>query len=181
MMRWIIYLFVDLVRHVLDRKGWRCAIPVIVVGIGMAVLFYVVFTPRDVTYPKADRAGEYQEHMRYLMRASAESLPDLSGLRGGLLGTTIAIVSREDLPLFTKKLRYTLHKAAGDHFLFHVITVGGMTVRDIDQPLLDATKRLQLSGEPNIEIVIVAPSTISDQTKQTLEERGLRVCLIDGP
>jgi hypothetical protein len=180
-MRWIIDIFVELVRYIMDRKGWRWAAPVIVVGIGMAVAFYLVVTPRDVTYPKADRAGEYQEHLRYLMRASAESPPDLSALRGGLFGTTIAVIDRQDFPLFTRKLRYTLYKAAGDHFLFHIITVGGMTVHDIDQPLLNATKRLRLSGKPNVEIVVVAPSTISEQTRQIIEERGLKVRLIDAP
>ena len=180
-MRWMLNIFAYLVRYVVGRKGWWWGIVVIICGVGICVAFYWTITPRDVTYPNARVAREYQQHLAYLMRALAESPPDFSGIRSGLYGSTIAVVEREDFPLFTRKLRYTLYKAAADPFVFHLITVGGMEVRDIDQALLDATKRLRMDNKPNIEIVIVAPSTISDQTKRVLEKKGLRVRLIDVP
>jgi hypothetical protein len=180
-MRWILYIFADLVRHVMDRKGRWWGIALILCGIGVCATYYLTFVPRDVAYPDARVAREYQQQLAYLMSALAESPPDFSGVRGRLYGSTIAVMDRKDFPLFTKKLRYHLHKAAADRFLFHVITVGGTEVRDIDQPLLNATRRLRLSAKPNIEIAIVAPSTISDQTKQILEKRGLRVRLIGAP
>ncbi len=180
-MRWILYIFADLVGYVADRKGRSWAVALIICGIGICAAFYLAVVPRDVAYPDAHRSREYQQELAYLMGALAESPPDFSGVRGGLYGSTIAVLNRNDFPLFTKKLRYHLHKAAADRFLFHVITVGGMEVRDIDKPLLDASKRLRLSDEGNIEIAIVAPSTISDRTRQILEKRGLRVRLIDAP
>ncbi len=180
-MRWIPYIFADLVRYVMDRKGRRWGIALIACDIGICAAFYLAVVPRDVAYPDARVAGQYQQQLAYLMSALAESPPHLPDGRGGFYGSTIAVLDRKDFPLFAKKLRYNLHKAAADRFLFHVVTVGGMEVRDIDQPLLDATERLRLSGRPNIEIVIVAPSAISDQTKQVLEKRGLKVRLVGAP
>ena len=180
-MDWILKMFADVVGYVAERKGRSWAALVVLCGVGFYGAYYLAFVPRDVAYPEVGRAGQYQHQLAYLIGALAQSPPDLSGARGGLYGSTIAVLSRSDFPAFTKKLRYYLHRAAGDRSLFHVITVGGTEVYDIDEPLLDASRRLQLSGEGNIEIAIVAPSTISDQTRQTLEKRGLRVRLIDAP
>lgn len=130
----------DFVKYVANRKGWWWGTAVIVCGVGICAAFYLTVTPRDVTYPDTRKVLEYQKHLTYLMSALTESPPDFSGARGGIYGSTIAVVDREDFPLFTKKLRYALFKAAADTYLFHVITVCGMDVCDIDQPLLDATK-----------------------------------------
>jgi len=178
---WIITIYRELIDFIVERKGWRWAIPVIVCTIGICIGIWLAVVPRDVAYPENPPPPEYWRNMNYLLDAATQSPPDFSEIRGGLGGSYIPIVSELDFPWFTKKLRYKLHDAARDDLLFYIIVVGGMDVRDIDQPLLKASKRLSMAGCRNIEIVIVDPSTISDDTKRTLEERGLRIRRIEGP
>jgi hypothetical protein len=104
-----------------------------------------------------------------------------SNIRGSFLGSHLAIVDEQDFALLTKKLRYALLKAADDSFFFHSFVIGGMNVYNIDQPLLKAAKRLRISSRTDIEIVLVAPTTISAETKSVLEKRGLKIRLIDAP
>ncbi len=112
--------------------------------------------------------------MSYLIHAVSQAPPDFSRVKGGLLYSHIPILTEQDFSRFTNKLRQKLHNAARKDFLFHIIVVGRMDIRDIDEPLLKASDGLRMPDESNIEIVIVEPSMISDDTKKILEERGLR-------
>ncbi len=178
---WLVYPYVRLIKFLVERKGWRWAIPVLVCGIGICLSLWFFLVPRAVAYPEHPLSADYQRNMSYLVNAHAQAPPDFSGASRGLLCCHIPIVSEEDFPLLTRKLRYELREAANYAFLFRVIVIGGMEVRDIDQPLLDASKRLSVSGRRNIQIVIVAPSTISDETQLVLEKRGLRIRKIQNP
>ena len=169
-----------MIDFIVQRKGWRWAIPVIVCTIGICIGIWLVVVPRDVAYPENLLSPEYRRNMNYLSQAGMRAPPDFSKIRGGLLFSHIPIVSEEDFPKFTTKLRYELHNAARDDLLFYIIVVGGMDVGDIDQPLLRATRGLVITARRNIELVIVAPATISDQTRRTLEERGLRIRTVAG-
>jgi len=165
---------------VLDRKGWPWAIALIICGIVIYAGIYFVFVPRDIDYPE-NPSAEYQRNLHYLLDASMQAPRDFSNIRGAFLGSHLAIVDDRDFALLTKKLRYALLKAADDDFFFHSFVLGGMNVFDIDQTLLKATKRLCVSSRTNIEIVIVAPTTVSAGTKSVLEKRGLKIRLIDAP
>jgi Zn-finger nucleic acid-binding protein len=178
---WILTIYGQLIDFIVQRKGWRWAIPVIICSIVICIVIWLGVVPRDVAYPENPLSLEYRRNMNYLLDAGMQSPPDLSKIIGSLGGSYIPIVSEQDFSWFTKKLRYELHKGAGDDLLFHIIVVGGMDVRDIDQPLVRASKGLVMSGRRNIEIVIVAPSTISDGTKRILEERGLTIRRIGSP
>lgn len=172
---WLVYPYLRLIEFIVQRKGLRWAIPLLICGIGICIGMWLILVPRDVAYPERPLSPAYRRNMSYLLNASRRAPTDFSKIRDGLLCSHIPMVSEQDFGLFTKKLRYELRRAASDDFLFHAIVVGGMNVRDIDQPLLDASKRLRVSGRRNIELVIVAPSTISEDTQHTLEKRGLRI------
>ena len=62
-----------------------------------------------------------------------------------------------------------------------IIVVGGMNVRNIDEPMLEAGKRFRAPRRPNVLITIVAPTTISAETKATLEKRGIKIRLVGPP
>ena len=176
---WIIDIFVRLFKFVLERKGWLWAAAVIICGVGFCIGAYVLFRPREVVYPKNPLSPDYQRNMNYLLRASGQAPADFSKIRGGFHGYHIPIVQEQDFPAFTNKLRQELYNAARKDFLYHRIVVGGMDVRDIDEPLLKASYGLRIAGRSNIEIVIVEPSMISDDTKKILEERGLRISRLE--
>ena len=172
---WLVYPYLRLIEFIAQRKGRRWAIPVIACGIGICIGTWLVLVPRDIAYPENPLSAYYQQNMSYLLNAGMQAPTDFSKIGGALLRSHIPIMSEQDFPGFSKKLRYELRMAANDDFSFHVIVVGGMNVRDIDQPLLDASKRLRVSGGRNIELVIVAPSTISEDTQRILEKRGLQI------
>lgn len=172
---WLAYPYLRLIEFIVQRKGLRWAIPLLICGIGIYIGVWPISVPGDVVYPEHPLSPAYQQNMSYLLNASRRAPTDFSKISGGLLCSHIPIVSEEDFGLFAKKLRYELRMAASDDFLFHVIVVGGMNVRDIDQPLLDASKRLPVSGRRNMELVIVAPSMICEDTQRILEKRGLRI------
>lgn len=176
---WIIYLFVGLVRFVVDLRGWLWGMAVTICAIVICIGAYVVFRSPDVVYPEDIFSVDYQRNMSYLASAVVQAPPDFPKIRGGILGAFIPIVKEQDFPRFGDKLRQELREAARSDFFFHIIVVGGMDVRAIDEPLLKASKRLYMLRQDNIEIVIVAPSTISDETKRILEKRGLRIRRIE--
>ena len=106
--------------------------------------------------------------------------PDFSKIRGGFLGSHLAIVDENAFPLLTKKLKYDLYRVARNDFFFHSFVLGGFNVRNIDQPLLEASNIFRMR-KLNIKIVIVAPSTISAETKSILEKKGIQIQLIGPP
>ncbi len=172
---WLAYPYLRLLEFIVQRKGLRWAIPLIACGIGICIGFWLVLMPRDVAYPEHPLSPAYRRNMSYLVNAVMQAPRGFFNIRGALSLSHIPIVNEQDFGLFTKKLRYELRRAAGDDFFFYVIVIGGMEVRDIDQPLLDASKRLRVSGRRNTELVIVAPSTISEDTQRILEKRGLQI------
>jgi len=119
--------------------------------------------------------------IRYRSNIDEILTPDFSNIRGGFLGSHLAIVDENDFPLLTKKLRYDLYRAARNDFFLYSFVLGGLNVRNIDQPLLEASKKLRNYRRGNIEIVIVAPSKISGDTKQILEKRGIKIRLVGSP
>ncbi len=174
-MYWILLIFGPLLRFVVNRKGWLWGTALIICGIGI----YFALRPREVTYPENPLSPDYQRNMRYIIGAMLQAHPDLPKGWGSLLGSHLPIVDERDFPMLTKKLRYEFRKAANDDFSLHMFVLGGMDVRDIDQPLLKASKGLRMSGRSNIELIIVAPSTISNETKLILEKRGIKTRKID--
>jgi hypothetical protein len=123
---------------------------------------------------------EYQGNMTYLSNALMEAMPDFSKASNGWLGAHIPIVHEQDFPWFAYRLRKELRDSSGS-ILYHSIVVGGMKVRGIDEPVLEASSRFRGRRKPNVEIVIVAPSTISAETKQILEKRGIEIRLVGPP
>lgn len=174
-MYWILLIFGPLFRYVIARKGWLWGIALIICGVGI----YFAFRPHEVTYPVNPLSPDYQQNMKYIISATLQAPPDLPKDRGGFLGSHLPIVDERDFPRLTKKLKYEFRKAANDDFFFHRFVLGGINILDIDQPLLKASKWLRMSGRSNIEIIIVAPTTISNETKLILEKRGLIVHKIE--
>ena len=170
-----------MIRHVLDRKGWPWVIALIICCLVIYAGVYYFFVPRDIDYPENPLSPEYERNLQYLLNARMQAPGGFSNIRGSFLGSHLAIVDEQDFALLTKKLRYALLKAADDSFFFHSFVIGGMNVYNIDQPLLKAAKRLRISSRTDIEIILVAPTTISAETKSVLEKRGLKIRLIDAP
>ena len=56
--------------------------------------------------------------------------------------------------------------------------LGGLNVRDIDKPLLEACKGLSISGKSNVEIALVSPTTASIDTKEILKKKGIKLRFI---
>jgi len=167
-MNWILYIFVGVLKYIVERRGWLWGIILIFFGISV----YFALRPREVVYPENPFSDEYRRSQKYLLYASMQAPPDFSKIKGGLLCSHIAIVTEQDFPKFTKKLRQEFLEAISNDFFFHSFVVGGMNVRDIDEPLLKASRRLRMYGRPHIEIVIVAPSTIASDTEWILKEKG---------
>lgn len=179
-MRWLLYILKTTNRFVTDRKGRKWGIVVVICCIGIYLVTRSFLIPRDVAYPENPLSAEYQSNLNYIIKASMQTPPDFSEIRGGFLGSHLAIVDENDFPLLTKKLEYDLYRAARDDFFFHSFVLGGLSVRNIDQPLLEACKRFRMRRS-NVKIVIVAPSTISAETKSVLEKKGIQVQLIGLP
>ena len=180
-MHWILYILIAAAWFVTYRKGRRWGIIVIICGIGIYLAINYLLTPRNVAYPENPLSAEYRRNLNYLLNTSMQAPPDLSNISGGFLGSHLAIVDENDFPLLTKKLRYALYNAAHKNLLFHSFVLGGMNIRDIDQPLLAASKKLRNYRQGNIEIVLVAPTTVSAETKATLEKRGIKIRLVGSP
>ena len=153
-----------------NNLGWRLRLVLIVIVIAVVLLL----KPGEVEYPAQPMSPDYQRNMRHLQAATMRRMPKLPDNMGGLYGMDLAIVSEDDFPLLTKKLRQVFHEASS-HFLFHLITIGGQNVERIDEPLLEASEGLRRPKTPNIKLVIVAPSTISPDTERILLARGILV------
>ena len=124
---------------------------------------------------------DYQKNMTYITNASLEATDKLPDGWFGYFGAHIPIMQEQDLTWLTKRLRKELRHAATYSSMFHIIVVGGMNVRNIDEPMLEAGKRFRAPRRPNVLITIVAPTTISTETKATLEKRGIKIRLVGPP
>lgn len=162
------------------RLGWGKLVAtsffltLVIVAVSLGLLW------RGVEYPEGGGTLAHHHTMLYLVAAASEHPSDLSNAKGGIFGSHLPIVSEKDFPRLAKKLRFNFRKAA-DSRLFHVIVVGGRSVRDVDEPLLKAAKGLRNSSQANVELVIVQPSTVSARTKAILESKGIEVRLIGPP
>jgi hypothetical protein len=175
----ILNILVGLIRDLSEKKGLPWAIALIIFIVVIYVVCYVMFVPRNVNYPRDLISPDYQRNMHYIMSATENALPDLSKSHIAIFGSYLAIVDEDDLPLLTKKLRYQFLKADYDDLSLYYFVLGGMDVSTIDKPLLAASKKL--SGQANIQITIVAPTTVSIETKAILEKRGIKLRLIGPP
>ena len=164
-------LFAKVLRYVVDRKGWLWGAALIACALGG----YLVLRPGEVQYPANLLSPEYQENMDYLIKTVQHQPPDLPKGASGIFGSHLAVVSERDFPLLTKKLRQEFRNASEDGLLFHLLVLGGKEVRDIVQPLLAASKEIHMPSHPGMKVVIVSPSTISDETERILKERGLSI------
>lgn len=124
---------------------------------------------------------EYQQNMDYISNALIEASDKLPDGWSGYFGAHIPIVQEQDFPYFTQRLKKELRRASTYTSMFHLIVVGGMNVRDIDEPILEASKRFRAPRMPNVVIIIVAPSTISNETKTALEKKGIGIRLVEPP
>lgn len=162
-------------------KDALLAVAIIVCCIAILIVYFKTKKPEEepISYVNTS-SPEYQENMGYLLHALMEARPDFSEARSGWLAAHIPIVREQDFPWFAHTLRQELRDASGSS-LYHSIVVGGMKVREIDEPVLEASKRFRARRKPNVEIVIVAPSTISAETKQILEKRGIEIRFVGPP
>ncbi|MBN2180755.1 MAG: hypothetical protein JW715_02485 [Sedimentisphaerales bacterium] len=147
-------------------------------GITAAYIYKYKSREKEEFYPVNEFSPEYRENMGYLLDVVLKEKLDLPDGWTGYFGSHIPVVKKQDFPWFIKMLKKEFWQASGSA-LYHRIVVGGMNSLDIDRPLLEASERIRPSGRPNIEIVIVAPTTISGDTKQILEKRGLQITIIE--
>jgi hypothetical protein len=168
-------------RFAVTRKDSLLAIAIVVCCISILVVYFSTRKSRDDISYVNQFSPEYEQNMMYLLNASMERSHQLPKDWFGYFGAHIPIVQEQDLTWFTQRLRQELRHADNKRLLFHRIVVGGMRVRDIDQPMLDAGKGFRMRTRPNVEIIIVAPSTISAETRQVLEKKGLKIHLIGPP
>ena len=133
---------------------------------------------REIAASVNEFSPEYNENMGYLFDVVLKKDLDLPDGWPGYFGSHIPVGKEQDFPWFNKKLKEAFREASGS-LLYHRIVVGGMNALDIDQPLLEASERIRPSRRPNIEIVIVAPTRISSDTKQILEKRGLQITIVE--
>ena len=158
-MQWILYILKVAARFVAGRKGPTWGIIVIICGVGIYLVTLSLLRPRYVAYPENPLSAEYRWNLDYIMKASMQTPPNFSNILGGFLCSHLAIVDENDFPLLAKKLRYEFYSVARKDFLFHHFVLGGLNVRNIDQPLLEASERFRIR-KSNVKIVIVAPSTV---------------------
>ena len=162
-------------------KDSLLAIVIIICCIGiLAVYFSTRKAEEKINYVNTF-SPEYQQNIKYLLDATLQARPDLPNGWFGYFCAHIPILQEQNFPWFTQRLKEEFRRAANYRSLYHMIVVGGMNVRDIDQPLLDASKKFRMRRRPNVEIVIVEPSTISSETKEILEKSGLKIRLVGPP
>jgi hypothetical protein len=124
---------------------------------------------------------EWDSNMKYLSNAVLEASLDLP--KGWLIyfSSKIPIIEDKDFPWLAQRLKQELLRAARNRSRYHIIIIGGINVQDIDEPILKASEKIRIRIRKNVSIVIVAPSTISAETKSILEKRGIRIQLIGSP
>jgi hypothetical protein len=176
---WTVSIYERVMDLAVDKKGWQWKIAGAICIIGLCIGIFVGiragFPPPEVAHPHNPFSPVYQRNMSYLLDATKNALPRPSRGRGGWMGSYLVIVDRKDFPRAAAQLEQQLRGAVKNDFFSYQIVLGGMNVRHVDQVLLDATKPLRLSERCDVEIFIVAPSTISDETQEILKERGLRI------
>ena len=163
------------------RLGWGRAVTTSFFLTAIIIAASLGLMGRDVNYPEDPFLPEYQANLDYLLAAGTVAPSDLSSEKGGFFKTHLPIVSERDFPLLARKLKSLFRKAAASRRMFYIIVLGGMKVGDIDEPLLKAAKGLRNSGRADAGLVIVAPATISSETKAILEKKGLKVRLTGSP
>ena len=166
----IIALLAPLVRVVSERLGWsRARIAAVVVG-GLLLGYFaggLLAGDRDVR-PVSPRES--------LMDAALlRAVPRNRRLPEGraLFGTTIAVSDERAVARATVRIREALVHGLSGGFFHHLITVGGPNTESVDAALRRAVRRLPKCRRGNIHITILTPSPISDQTRQTLINKGL--------
>jgi hypothetical protein len=180
-MQWILFILLGAARFVKDRKGWLWGMVAIICGVGIYLFINSLSRPRNVAYPENPFSAEYRWNLNYIMKASMQSPPDFTNVHGGFLGSHLAIVDENDFPLLTKKLRHDLFNANRNKFFFYSFVLGGINVRNIDQPLLEACKKLSISRRSNVEIALVSPTTASAETRAILEKKRIKLRFIRPP
>ncbi len=76
-------------------------------------------------------------------------------------------------------MRSAIIAGLDDRFLHHVITVGGPRADLIDKVCRGAARRLPKVLRGNITIVLVTPEPVSDNTRQVLKDKGLKVIEVE--
>jgi len=159
------------------------ALAIIACCVGILIVYFN-FRPKGAKekVPSVDTfSPEYRANMNYILNASMEANKKLPSGWFGYFGAHIPIVREQDFPWLAKRLKEELAHASAHTSLYHLIVVGGMNVQGIDGPVLEAGQRFRVRGRPNVDIVIVPPTTISPDTKQILEKRGIRIRLVGPP
>ena len=160
---------VELTAFAVEKKGLFIGL----VTIGFLALIAVIFHPYDVDYPKGTMTPEYQKNLAYLLEAAQDRVPDILESVNVHSGRYLPIVDDKDFPQLAKKLRQ-MYQSSQNQF----IVLGGMSVIDIDQPLLRAVKGLPRLERSRIYMIIVSPATISSTTERILEEKNVKVELL---
>lgn len=166
-----------------SAKDSFIALAIIACCIGTLILYFN-FRPKKTKerVPSVDTfSPEYRANMNYILNASMEANKKLPSGWFGYFGAHIPIVREEDFSWVAKRLKEELSHASTYTSMYHLIVVGGMSVQGIDEPMLEAGKRFRVRGRPNVDIAIVAPTTISAETKQTLEKGGIKIRLVGAP
>jgi hypothetical protein len=166
----IVALIAPMVRVVHNRLGWsRARIAAVVVG-GL-LLGYLAggFLAGD------EDVGPVSPRERGMALEIQRAVPPGRRLPEGraLFGTAIAVPDEHTVARAAVRIRKALVDGLSGGFFHHLITVGGPDTESVDAALRRAVRRLPKCRRGNIHITIVTPSPISDQTRQTLINKGL--------
>ena len=166
----------------MSKKDILISIAIILccVGITAVIIYTNKSKEKEIYYPVNKLSPEYSGNIDYLLEASTQhQLTNPRINRRGLMCVNVPVAHEREFPWFTKKLTEEIYYPP--RWVFHIIYVGGKTSLDIDQPLLEVSKKIRSSTLSNTEIVIVKPVKISSGTKEILEKRGLNVTIIEQP
>ena len=149
-------------------------------GITAALVYTRKHKEKEIYYPVNEVSPEYRENMDYLLQASMQNHPTNPKINmRGLFCAHVPVAHEREFPWLIKKLKEEFYYPPRS--VFHRIVVGGKTSLDIDQPLLEVSKKVRSSILSNTEIVIVTPVKISSDTKEILEKRGLQITIVENP
>jgi len=159
------------------------ALAIIACCIGVLIVYFNFGTkkPKEKVPYVNTLSPAYSANMSYILNASMEANDKLPDGWFGYFGAHIPIVQEQDFPWLAQRLKEELGHASDYTSMYHMIVVGGMNVQGIDEPMLEAAKRFRVHRRPNVDVVIVSPTTISAETKQILEKRGIRIRLVGPP
>lgn len=166
----IVALIAPVVGVVHERLGWsRARIAAVVVG-GLLLGYLaggLLAGDKDV--------GPVSPRERGMALELQRAVPPGRRLPKGraLFGTAIAVPDQRTVVRATVRIRKALVDGLSGGFFHHLITVGGPDTESVDAALRGAVRRLPKCRRGNIHITVVTPSPISDQTRQTLVNKGL--------